>query len=439
MKKELSYQLNNETKKPMKLAQVRNILIFLILILTFTSFGYWLGNRNYLINTKAQTLSDVINSETPPTKEIDFSLFWDVWDRLEKSYIDKAKINPREMIYGAISGMVGSLDDPYTVFLPPKEQKEAKEELGGSFTGIGAQLGMKDKRIIVIAPLSNMPAEAAGIKAGDWIVKVDEQETFGWSVPETVNKIRGPNGTKVILTILHEGADKTQDVEITRGTIIVKSVEWEKTYWNKAENRFTKDPNCTTCPALAHLKLTRFGDQTNKEWGTVMSDITKQLASGQIKGVVFDLRNNPGGYLQGAVYIASEFLKEGLVVVQQEYYDGKKETFSVNRKGQLLTAPVIVLINKGSASASEIVAGALRDYDRAKLVGEKSYGKGSIQEAQDLPGGAGLHITIARWLLPKGDSINGEGVEPEFPVSFDESKPELDTQLEEAANYLLNT
>lgn len=437
-KKELSSQ-SNKSQKNMKLKTIRNLLLVLALLI-FTGFsGYWLGNRNFSINTKAQNLSNIINSEPPVTKEVDFSLFWNVWDRLEKSYIDKTKLNPRNMVYGAISGMVGSLEDPYTVFLAPTQQKEAKEELGGSFEGIGAQLGMKDKRIIVISPLANMPAEAAGIKAGDWIVKVDGTETYGWTVPEAVNKIRGTGGTKVSLTILHEGQDKTQDIDVIRGAILVKSVEWNKTYWNKTDNHYKNDQNCTTCVALAHLKLTRFGDQTNKEWNLAVSEINKEIANGQVKGVIFDLRNNPGGYLQGAVYIASEFLKEGLVVVQQEYYDGQKETFSVNRKGQLLNTPVEVLINKGSASASEIVAGALKDYNRAKLVGEKSFGKGSIQEAQDLPGGAGLHITIARWLLPKGDWINGKGVEPQLTVSLDDNNPTLDTQLESGANDLLNS
>ncbi len=421
----------------MKLKSVRNTIFVIIFALIIGSIGYWLGNRNFTINTKAQTLQQVINTETPQTREDDFSLFWDVWSRLEKSYIDKTKLIPKDMVNGAISGMVESIGDPYTVFLPPSQQKEAKEELGGTFEGIGAQLGMKDKRIIVVAPLKDMPAEEAGIKAGDWIVKVEGKETFGWTVPEAVNKIRGPGGSKVSLTILHEGEEKTQDIEIVRGTILVKSVEWEKTYWNRTDNRLKKDDSCLSCSALAYLKLTRFGDQTNKEWNAAVSEINKQISSGAVKGVVFDLRNNPGGYLQGAVYIAGEFLKEGLVVVQQEYNSGNKETFSVNRRGQLVTVPVVVLINKGSASASEIVAGALRDYGRSTLIGEKSFGKGSIQEAQDLEGGAGLHITIARWLLPKGDWINEKGVEPQVAVSIDEKSPEYDTQLEEAANVLL--
>lgn len=416
----------------MNLQRVRNIIIVLTFILISGTAGFWLGARKIEVNSEGK----LINVDVPPSRDIDFSLFWDVWQRLERSYIDKTKLVPEQMVYGAISGMVESLGDPYTVFLPPKEQKEAKEELGGTFEGIGAQLGMKDKKIIVVAPLAGMPAEKAGIKTGDWIVKVDGVATAGWSVPEAVNKIRGSKGTVVTLTILHEGEQKTIDVSITRGTILVRSVEWDKTYW-KNEDRFKKDNNCQTCPSLAYLKLSRFGDQTSSEWNQAVSEIRREFDSNQIRGVILDLRNNPGGYLQGAVFITSEFLKPGLVVVQQEYNDGRRETFSVVRQGKLIDIPLLVLINKGSASASEIVAGALRDYDQAKLVGEKSFGKGSIQEAQDLLGGSGLHVTIARWLLPKGDWINSKGVSPDVEVSLDEKDPTYDTQLEEAANLLL--
>lgn len=421
----------------MNLKTVRNTILFFIIIVLTTSFGYWLGAHQVKIGLSLPTRALVINKETPASKTVDFTLFWDVWERLERSYIDKTKIIPQQMVYGAISGMVASLGDPYTVFLAPSEQKEAKEELGGTFEGIGAELGMKDKRIIVVSPLKGMPAENAGILKGDWIVKVDGQETYGWTVPEAVNKIRGKGGTAVLLSVLHEGETNTVDISVVRGTILVKSVEYELTYWQKKDSRFKKDDQCTNCPSIALVRLTRFGDQTNKEWNQAVSEVRKQLTNGNVKGVVLDLRNNPGGYLQGAVFIASEFLEQGLVVVQQEYNDGRKETYSVVKSGNLLQAPLAVLINKGSASASEIVAGALRDYDRGKLIGEKSFGKGSIQEAQDLPGGSGLHITIARWLLPKGDWINSKGVEPSVSVGLDENDPTLDTQLEEAANYLL--
>ncbi len=420
----------------MRLKTIRNFILSLILITLSVSFGYWLGERKVKINFSGSSQALVINKEEP-NNQVDFQLFWDVWQRLERNYIDKSQLVPQQMVYGAISGMVASLGDPYTVFLPPREQKEAKEDLSGTFEGIGAELGMKDKKIIVVAPLKGTPAEKAGILKGDWIVKVDGEETFGWTVPQAVNKIRGKKGTTVVLTILHEGEQEPVEIPIVRNTILVKSVEYELTYWQAKDDHFYQDNQCVSCPALAVLRLLRFGDQTNKEWSEAVSQIEKDFQQGKMKGLILDLRNNPGGYLQGAVFIASEFLEPGLLVVQQEYSSGRKETYSVVRKGSLLQIPLTVLINKGSASASEIVAGALRDHKRAKLVGEKSFGKGSIQEAQELPDGSGLHITVARWLLPKGDWINSKGVEPDIKVELDAKKPEVDLQLEAAAKTLL--
>ncbi len=422
----------------------RNLILSLIALISAGYIGFLIGDKNAIKSSKSTPPSvlstgKVVNSNVPEDKsEVDFSLFWDVWGRLESKYIDKSKLDPKTMVYGAISGMVQSLEDPYTIFLPPQQQKEAKQELGGTFEGIGAELGMKDNRIVVITPLDNMPASKAGIKTNDWIVKVNGEETLNWTVIEAVNKIRGEKGTTVLLTVLHEGEQQTNEISVVRGTILVKSVEVTKTYWRKDGDRYTLDNNCTTCPALAHLRLSRFGDQTNKEWIAAISQIKNQFNKGEIKAVVFDVRNNPGGYLTGAVYVAAEFLQKGLTVVQQENSDGTKDVFTVEREGSLLKEPLVVLINKGSASASEIVAGALRDHARAKLVGEKTFGKGSIQEAQDLDDGSGLHITVAHWLLPKGDWINQKGVEPEKEVVLDTNKPNLDTQLEEAANMLLS-
>ncbi len=436
--------------KRMKLKILRNILLMSIVILLSALGGYSLGKRDSILNTGNLASGKLINTSVPETRDVDFGLFWEVWRRLEDNFIDKEKLNSQQMVYGAISGMVSSLGDPYTVFLPPAEQKESKEELGGTFEGIGAELGMKDKRIIVLSPLKDMPAEKAGIRTGDWIVKVDGEDTAGWTVPEAVNKIRGQGGTKVILTVLHESEDKTVEIPIIRGTVIVKTVELKKTSWKVDENRFVQDDSCSGCQSLYYLKLSRFGDQTNSEWDEAVSEINKQTKNGDIKGVVLDLRNNPGGYLKGAVFIAGEFLKEGTLVVKQAYTSGEEETYSVTRKGKLLDIPLTVLINRGSASASEIVAGALRDHGRAKLIGEKSFGKGSIQQAQELPGGAGLHITIAKWLLPKGDWINSVGVSPDVeatqsleqaaadaPDSTVADQVTVDEQLEEAANNML--
>lgn len=378
----------------MNLNKITKFLFILSLAIFLFGTGFKLGEYKASAYKIDRSLYNIVNYQNP--KNLDFSLFWDVWNKLEKKFVEKQKLDPQKMFFGAIKGMVASLDDPYTVFLTPEENKQSKEDLEGKFQGIGAQLGLKNNRIIVVAPLKNSPAEKAGVKAGDIILQVDGQSTEKWSLPQAISKIRGPKGTKVKLTLLRK--EKEFVVEITREEIKVPSIEltYEK--------------------GVAVLKLTRFGDDTNNEWDKAVSEITQKWKNGKISGLVLDLRDNPGGYLQGAVYIASEFLPYKKLVVEQQYSDGSSEKYLVNRQGRLLNIPLIVIINKGSASASEIVAGALRDHQRAKLIGEKSFGKGSIQEALDLKENAGLHITIAKWILPKGEWINHKGIKPDIQV-----------------------
>jgi carboxyl-terminal processing protease len=242
---------------------------------------------------------------------------------------------------------------------------------------------------------------------------IDGRETNGMTLPEAVSKIRGPKGTTVKLSILHEKEEKAVELTIARETIVVKSVEWEK--------RSISGKN------VAYLKLLRFGDNTNSEWDKAVFEITKA----NVTGVVLDLRNDPGGYLSGAVYIASEFLPDGVIVIQ-EATGGERVVYKVNRKGNILRQKLVVLMNRGSASASEIVAGALQDRKRAVLVGENTFGKGTVQEAVDLENGAGLHITTAKWLLPSGRWIDKAGLTPDYPVSPDEKNLSKDIQLEKA-------
>ncbi|MEK7565951.1 MAG: S41 family peptidase [Patescibacteria group bacterium] len=406
-----------------KLKTLRIFAVVLSLMVLSWGVGYRLGHEDVsfkIANSKPQIT--ITSKEPPKEKNINFDLFWKVWERVAQQYVDKEKLDPQKMVYGAISGMVAAIGDPYTIFLPPKENRESKESLNGSFEGIGAQLGIKEKRIIVVAPISGMPAEKAGIKTGDWILKVDGKETANWTLPETVAKIRGPKGTEVVLTIIHEGQTKAVDLKIVRDTITIKSIEWKK-----MEND------------VIYLRLSRFGEDTNAEWDEAVGKIREV---GNIRGIVFDLRNNPGGYLKGAVYIASEFIKSGLIV-KQVNGDGSSQSYNVERAGKLTEIPVVVLINGGSASASEIVAGAIQARGRGQLVGDKSFGKGSVQEAEDLPGGSGLHVTISKWLLPNPAGsggaekwINGEGLTPDVKIENDESQPDKDLQLEKAIEVL---
>lgn len=404
-----------------------NIKTILIVILFFL-LGWQLGHRDIEIKwaTYKPTVS-IINKEPPKNINVDFKLFWDTWDFLSRSYFDKKAIDPTKLFYGAISGMVAALGDPYTVFLPPEQQKFSKEELNGSFEGVGIQLGFnKEKRLVVVAPLSGTPAEEAGIKPEDMIVKIEDKDTTNMTLPEAVNLIRGTKGTKVVLTIFREGESDTREFTLTRDTIIVKSVEVSY-----------KDTNSGKKAAI--VKLSRFGERTQDEWNEAVSN----LLSADSEALVLDLRNNPGGFLEGAVFIASEFLDGGIVVLQ-ENSEGERTPFRVTREGRLTRIPLTVLINKGSASASEIVAGALQDRGRGKLVGEKSFGKGTIQEAQDLSGGAGIHITVAKWLTPDGRWVNDTGgLEPDVKIESSKddqttrpSDGSKDPQLERAIELL---
>ncbi|MBI4990470.1 S41 family peptidase [Candidatus Gottesmanbacteria bacterium] len=427
----------------MSLKTLRNVILGLSLFV----IGFGLGINASSFGLRSLPIpSEIVNKIPTIPKQIDFNLFWDVWERLSRYYIDKKALDPQKMVYGAISGMVNSLDDPYTVFLSPDQNKEAKDDLGGKLEGIGVQLGIKDKKIIVIAPLKDTPAEKAGIRSGDWIIKVDGIETNNWTLPEAVSKIRGPKGSKVNLTVVHKDASQSAEIMVVREEIKVASVEWEVKKWKMENGKWKMEKEeCSDCEKVIYLKLSRFGDQTTDEWNKAVDEINatmkpfgssqgRQLNNGTMKGLIFDLRNNPGGYLTGSVFIASEFLKDGVVVIQ-ETAQGGRQTLSVNRKGRLTDIPLVVLMNKGSASAAEIVAGALSERGRAKTVGETSFGKGSVQEAQELSAGAGIHITTSKWLLPSGKWINGTGVEPDIKVVNDETKGD-DLQLEKAIEVL---
>ncbi|HSX40355.1 MAG TPA: S41 family peptidase [Candidatus Saccharimonadales bacterium] len=416
----------------MKPRSLRTIVLIFIALLV----GYWFGvtKINYAWKNYKPVVS-VVSKEPPPgITTVDFSLFWTVWDKISNNYYDKTKIDANKMLYGAISGMVQSLDDPYSVFLPPDQNSSFKQGLAGQFTGIGAELGLKGKQIIVVAPLEGSPAQKAGVRAGDAILKVNDQSTQGWTLSQTVDKIRGPKGSSVKLSILHKDAGAPTDVTITRDVITVKSVDgWVKSA-KDIENVKGMD---SKTDKIVYIRLSQFGDDTNKDWLALINKLETQIKSdSSVKGLILDLRNNPGGYLNDATFIASEFLKSG-VVVMEENGNGDRNTLSVSRQGLLTDIPMIVLINKGSASASEIVAGALRDHDRAKLLGETSFGKGTVQESEDLGGGAGLHVTVAKWLTPNGTWVHGKGLTPDVSVELDTKEPTHDTQLEKAVQLLL--
>lgn len=417
----------------MPFTKIRKTILIIALVLLSGGIGFRMGEQETIQSSYGQNIR---NAQTPPEINVDFSQFWDVWRRVHRYHIDRDKIDNQKLVWGAIIGMVNAIGDPFTSFLPPKENTEFKQDLNGSFEGIGAQLGLKDNRIIVIAPIQGSPAEKQGILTGDYILKVNDEDTLNWSVNQAVAKIRGPKGSTVKLNILHENSDKPVDITIKRDTINVPSVEsWVKKVQDIKEisGLTGTDIKLPSGYLVNYIHLSRFGDRLAEDWQTALDVILKQ---GNVShGVIFDLRNNPGGYLDGSVYIGSEFIKSGTVVTQ-ENSDGSRQIYQVNREGQLTDVPIVVLINKGSASAAEIVAGALKDYKRAIIVGETSYGKGSVQTPQDLSGGAGLHITTGRWLTPNGNSISAKGIKPDIEVPNTDYTATRDAQLKKAIEVL---
>ncbi len=425
----------------MTLQKLRNTIYICAFLLLAGGTGYWFGQREIAVkwqSFKPEVL--VVNKAVPPeNKDLNFNLFWEVWNKLEKEYLDEGSIDKQKMFYGAISGMTSALGDPYTVFLPPKKQEESREELAGEFGGVGIQLGFKDERLVVIAPLDETPAKLAGIEAGDFILRIKDQkkgidrDTEGITLPEAVEIIRGPKGEPVTLTILR-GSQKPFEVTLKRDTILVKSVDIEFVDWPLDGD----DP--AGKKTIAVVRMSRFGDRTVSEWDQAVDKIIKSANAKKdnFGGLILDVRNNPGGYLEAAIAISSEFFRDGVVVEQK----GKQisQPYKVAKKGRLVDIPVVVLINKGSASASEIVSGAIQARSRGKLVGVNSFGKGTVQDAMELSGGAGLHITTARWLLPNGNWIHDEGLKPDVEIDYDQeaSKDQKwDNQMKKAMEVLL--
>ncbi|MBI2268548.1 MAG: PDZ domain-containing protein [Candidatus Blackburnbacteria bacterium] len=414
------------------LPQIRKFAVVISLVLLSFISG-WVVNERNLGSGVIDTQLTTVERQLPQNREdVDFSLFWQVWDKVESDYFDKSKINKEQMVLGAIKGMVESLKDPYTVFLPPNEQKRTQEDLDGQFEGVGIEIGFKGSRLVVQSPLEGTPAYKAGIKAGDFIVGIKDVQkklevaTAGMNLIDAVEAIRGTAGSKVTLIIVREGEEKPLEIEIERAKIDIASVKL--TFENPSASSGQSSPD--NSGQIAILRLLKFGGSTEDEWKRAIREVKGR----KIKGMVLDLRNNPGGYLTAAVDIASEFLPRGVVVMQEDG-TGKRKEFNANGRANLAEIPLVVLVNGGSASASEIVSGALKDYSRAKIVGVTTFGKGTIQEARPIGTSSGIHITTAKWLTPKGTWVHEVGLKPDVEVK-DDPETEVDEQLQKAIQLL---
>lgn len=349
--------------------------------------------------------------------DVDFNLFWEVWNTLKKNYVNSDELSDKKMFYGALRGMVSSIGDPYTVFMDPKVSQDFADDMAGTFEGIGAEIGIKNDILTIIAPLPDMPAEIAGLKSGDRVLAINGTSTMGITIDAAVNKIRGPKGTDVTLSVKREGED-IQDIIITRGAIIVKSVRTEM-----------RDDG------IYKIKVTNYNNDTRESFNEAVREVVEKNP----KGVILDLRNNPGGYLDTAIEMASEWVEDGLIVVEK-YSEENKNEHHARGRARLKNFPTVVLVNQGSASASEIVAGALQDHGKAKIVGKQTFGKGSVQTLSNLKDGSSIKITVAKWLTPDGRSINDEGIAPDEDIDLkvEDYNQNSDPQLDKALEILLD-
>lgn len=421
--------MKNQNASSIRIKKTKKIILYLLSFLLIFSLGYMVRDLGFSASTENGNIQ--ISREIPEDRPLDFSLFWRVWDTLDSKYFDQEKLSTQDLIYGSIKGLVSAVGDPYTVFLPPDENRIIREDLQGTFEGVGIQIGFKGTRLAVIAPLPESPAERAGIKAGDLIVGIKDvakdldRNTVGITLPEAVEAIRGPAGSTVTLVLIRGESETPILVDVVREAIDVPSI---------IISNVNESGEVDESGSIVHIRLLKFSGETTDEWNRNIIEILKNP---NITSVILDLRNNPGGFLQSSVDIASDFLELGSVVVIEENSNGEKNEFKTEKIGKLTNMKIVILINEGSASASEILAGALRDQAGLVLVGETSFGKGTIQEPIQVNGNSGLHITVAKWLTPSGYWVNGVGLIPDFEIS-DDPETEQDEQLLKAIEQLLN-
>lgn len=396
--------------------KVKKIILTVLLVIIAVIAGFLIGAKSHIVsgalgaNTIGYVPDDLVD------EQIDMEQFWDVWRALETRHPDGDAVTAEEKMWGAIQGLTSSLGDPYTVFLPPKENESLNIDLAGKFSGVGMEVGMKDGNLTVIAPLKGSPAERAGILSGDIVLKINETSVAGLDVDQAVDLIRGKEGTSVTVTIARKDLKESLEITIVREVIKIPVIETEN---------LEKD-------GVFLVRFFQFGENSSKEFEKALTAF-KESGS---KRLVVDLRNNPGGYLSAAINISSWFLPEGKVIVSEKSKDPAEDK-SYTSTGHHISGDykLVILVNGGSASASEIMAGALQEQGVAKLVGTQTFGKGSVQELIPMNGKTALKMTVAKWYTPKGVSISEKGLTPDVVIEFDAEKykkDKTDNQLQKA-------
>ena len=416
------FELDNKKENKPWYKKSTKIYYFIILIVIVFSFGVLSGSllsnkenkpTEVVIEEAAEELSSIFKN----TEGIDSSLFRELWNTIHDNYYEQNNIIDEDLFYGSLAGMVASLGDRYSMFLNPEDTTSFTQELDGTFFGIGAEIGKRDGILVIIAPLSNTPAERAGLRAGDRILTIDGEDATNIYLDEAVSLIRGDKGTEVILNVISENSNEAKDVTIVRDKIEIPSVIYEL------------EDN------IAIIKISHFNGDTNKKFIKAAQNVLRDNPD----GIILDLRNNPGGYLNVSIDIASSWLLNNEVVVRETFSDKRNDkSYQASSKLDLSQYKTIILINGGSASASEILSGALQDYNIAEVVGEQSFGKGSVQQLISLSNGSSVKITIAKWLTPNGRTIEEEGIVPDYEVelTIEDFENELDPQLDKAKQLI---
>ena len=403
--------------------------VFLLMVLIFSSGAYFGYNRRPAMEKVLTVVNKNSQISSPAAAPIDFEPLWKTWNAIEEKYVSNDGLPRQEMLWGAIEGLAKSLGDPYTVFFPPEEKKMFESQIKGDFEGVGMEIGIKNNALTVIAPLKGTPAQRAGIKTGDIILKIDEKPTMDMTLNEAVRLIRGTKGTKVILTIIRKGEEKTREISVVRDRIEIPVIET-----NGISQEDNKEKYAAAGKEIFVIRLFNFNENALIAFRKAL----REMELSEKNKLILDLRSNPGGYLEVAVDIASWWLPMGKVVAKEKFSDGREILYRSKGYGALQNIPTVILVNEGSASASEILAGALKEHGKAVLVGEKTFGKGSVQELVPITDETFLKVTIARWLTPNGRSISEKGLEPDVAatITAEDETAKRDPQMEKAVEII---